>query len=155
MKALSVVSVYIPIILTSRSLIDFALDLMWSDPEEIENWAVSPRGAGWLFGGNVTQEVRWLLFIAGIWDSKYPSIRHLCLSSSTTSISSRSSHVRTSSCRKASSSCSTTSWSLSGARQTTAIGVGTWRRFSQSRRVGSGRLRSLALRRRTSGIRRC
>lgn len=31
---------------------------MWSDPEEIENWAVSPRGAGWLFGGNVTQEVR-------------------------------------------------------------------------------------------------
>lgn len=34
------------------------LDLMWSDPDEIENWAVSPRGAGWLFGGNVTQEVR-------------------------------------------------------------------------------------------------
>jgi len=31
-------------------------DLMWSDPDEIENWAVSPRGAGWLFGGRVTQE---------------------------------------------------------------------------------------------------
>ncbi|CCM02121.1 uncharacterized protein FIBRA_04198 [Fibroporia radiculosa] len=31
-------------------------DLMWSDPDEIENWAISPRGAGWLFGGNVTQE---------------------------------------------------------------------------------------------------
>lgn len=30
---------------------------MWSDPDDIENWAVSPRGAGWLFGGNVTQEV--------------------------------------------------------------------------------------------------
>ena len=29
---------------------------MWSDPDDIENWAVSPRGAGWLFGGNVTQE---------------------------------------------------------------------------------------------------
>lgn len=29
---------------------------MWSDPDEIENWAVSPRGAGWLFGGRVTQE---------------------------------------------------------------------------------------------------
>ena len=33
-------------------------DLMWSDPDDIENWAVSPRGAGWLFGGSVTQEVR-------------------------------------------------------------------------------------------------
>ena len=25
-------------------------DIVWSDPEEIESWAVSPRGAGWLFG---------------------------------------------------------------------------------------------------------
>ncbi|KAK9708648.1 sporulation-induced protein [Basidiobolus ranarum] len=31
-------------------------DLMWSDPEEIDGWAVSPRGAGWLFGGRVTSE---------------------------------------------------------------------------------------------------
>ena len=31
-------------------------DLMWSDPEEIETWAVSPRGAGWLFGSKVTAE---------------------------------------------------------------------------------------------------
>ncbi len=29
---------------------------MWSDPEDISNWAVSPRGAGWLFGGAVTHE---------------------------------------------------------------------------------------------------
>jgi hypothetical protein len=29
---------------------------MWSDPEEIDAWAVSPRGAGWLFGGKVTNE---------------------------------------------------------------------------------------------------
>ena len=33
------------------------LDLMWSDPEEIDNWLVSPRGAGWLFGRKVTLEV--------------------------------------------------------------------------------------------------
>ena len=31
-------------------------DLMWSDPDDIETWAVSPRGAGWLFGAQVTQE---------------------------------------------------------------------------------------------------
>ena len=31
-------------------------DLMWSDPDDIDNWAVSPRGAGWLFGSQVTSE---------------------------------------------------------------------------------------------------
>ena len=31
-------------------------DLMWSDPEEIDTWALSPRGAGWLFGQKVTTE---------------------------------------------------------------------------------------------------
>ncbi|KAJ1939025.1 Protein phosphatase methylesterase 1, partial [Kickxella alabastrina] len=31
-------------------------DLMWSDPEDIDSWAVSPRGAGWLFGARVTEE---------------------------------------------------------------------------------------------------
>jgi len=28
-------------------------DLMWSDPEDIEGWAVSPRGAGYIFGADV------------------------------------------------------------------------------------------------------
>ncbi|KAK4154467.1 Metallo-dependent phosphatase-like protein [Chaetomidium leptoderma] len=31
-------------------------DLVWSDPEEIETWAISPRGAGWLFGHKVATE---------------------------------------------------------------------------------------------------
>ena len=35
-------------------------DLMWSDPEDIETWAVSPRGAGWLFGARVTSEAGFL-----------------------------------------------------------------------------------------------
>ena len=33
-------------------------DLMWSDPEEITGWGLSPRGAGYLFGGDIVQQVR-------------------------------------------------------------------------------------------------
>jgi len=29
---------------------------MWSDPDDIDAWAISPRGAGWLFGAKVTCE---------------------------------------------------------------------------------------------------
>jgi serine/threonine-protein phosphatase 4 catalytic subunit len=32
-------------------------DLLWSDPEDIEGWGVSPRGAGFLFGEDVVR--RW------------------------------------------------------------------------------------------------
>ncbi|ORY25334.1 Metallo-dependent phosphatase-like protein [Naematelia encephala] len=35
-------------------------DLMWSDPDEVEAWAVSPRGAGWLFGRKVTAEFNYV-----------------------------------------------------------------------------------------------
>jgi len=31
-------------------------DLVWSDPEEVDNWSLSPRGAGWLFGPTVTKD---------------------------------------------------------------------------------------------------
>lgn len=30
-------------------------DLMWSDPEDIDGWGLSPRGAGYLFGGDVVE----------------------------------------------------------------------------------------------------
>ena len=42
-------------LLTALSL--FLSDLVWSDPEEISGWAISPRGAGYLFGASVAQEV--------------------------------------------------------------------------------------------------
>jgi serine/threonine-protein phosphatase 4 catalytic subunit len=31
-------------------------DLMWSDPDDIEGWGLSPRGAGYLFGADVVQK---------------------------------------------------------------------------------------------------
>ena len=31
-------------------------DLMWSDPDSIETWVISNRGAGWLFGSKVARE---------------------------------------------------------------------------------------------------
>ncbi|KAG5491850.1 hypothetical protein JIQ42_01759 [Leishmania sp. Namibia] len=31
-------------------------DLVWSDPENVDGWVVSQRGAGFLFGASVTQE---------------------------------------------------------------------------------------------------
>ncbi|WFD40832.1 protein-serine/threonine phosphatase [Malassezia japonica] len=30
-------------------------DLLWSDPDEITGWGISPRGAGFLFGGDVVK----------------------------------------------------------------------------------------------------
>jgi serine/threonine-protein phosphatase 4 catalytic subunit len=29
---------------------------MWSDPDEITGWSVSPRGAGYLFGGDIVEK---------------------------------------------------------------------------------------------------
>lgn len=31
-------------------------DIMWSDPDEISGWQVSPRGAGYLFGGDIVAQ---------------------------------------------------------------------------------------------------
>lgn len=31
-------------------------DLLWSDPDEIEGWGLSPRGAGFLFGADIVRQ---------------------------------------------------------------------------------------------------
>jgi len=31
-------------------------DLMWSDPEDTTGWGISPRGAGYIFGGDIVQQ---------------------------------------------------------------------------------------------------
>lgn len=31
-------------------------DLLWSDPEDIDGWGLSPRGAGYLFGGPIVSK---------------------------------------------------------------------------------------------------
>jgi hypothetical protein len=33
-------------------------DLVWSDPDDVDTWAISPRGAGYLFGSKVVNAVR-------------------------------------------------------------------------------------------------
>lgn len=55
-------------------------DLMWSDPEEIEEaWGLSPRGAGFLFGAAVAKKVQqenirivcqMLVYMSGYWVKK-------------------------------------------------------------------------------------
>lgn len=37
----------------------YDIDLVWSDPEDIDSglWAISPRGAGYLFGNKIASEV--------------------------------------------------------------------------------------------------
>lgn len=57
MKALSAVSIHRQARHQSPFSFTSMVDLMWSDPDDIDNWAVSPRGAGWLFGGSVVKEV--------------------------------------------------------------------------------------------------
>ncbi|PHJ15759.1 serine threonine-protein phosphatase 4 catalytic subunit, partial [Cystoisospora suis] len=32
-------------------------DLLWSDPEDMQGWGYSPRGAGYLFGGDIVKAV--------------------------------------------------------------------------------------------------
>lgn len=35
-------------------------DLMWSDPDDIESWIISCRGAGWIFGWKTVKEFNYL-----------------------------------------------------------------------------------------------
>ncbi|PWA43959.1 hypothetical protein CTI12_AA530080 [Artemisia annua] len=46
-------------------------DLIRSDPEDIETWAVSPRGEGWLFGSRVTSESLRVPITVYMRDKKY------------------------------------------------------------------------------------
>jgi hypothetical protein len=34
-------------------------DLLWSDPDDVKGWGMSPRGAGYLFGADVVKSFNW------------------------------------------------------------------------------------------------
>lgn len=92
-------------------------DLVWSDPEEVDTWAVSPRGAGWLFGDRVSSEVSKL---SDVVESM------LTFSSSTMSITCSSLLVHTNLSMKDTSTISPHRMlSRCGRRQTTATDVAT------------------------------
>lgn len=109
-------------------------DLVWSDPEDVDTWAISPRGAGWLFGSKVTNEV------LGCSQTKkesftceyYNSNAHILFSLFTLTTSS-SSVVHINWSMKATSLCLTRSWWLCGRHQTTATDVETLRLSWSSR----------------------
>ncbi|THU59224.1 hypothetical protein C4D60_Mb03t22710 [Musa balbisiana] len=51
-------------------------DLLWSDPEDaVDGWGISPRGAGYLFGGNsiVFEKCGWLLHLNALESRGIPS----------------------------------------------------------------------------------
>jgi len=35
-------------------------DLLWSDPEDVSGWGLSPRGAGYLFGGDICKQFNYI-----------------------------------------------------------------------------------------------
>lgn len=37
-------------------IFNLILDLLWSDPDNVESWSLSPRGAGYLFGKKQVNE---------------------------------------------------------------------------------------------------
>jgi serine/threonine-protein phosphatase 2A catalytic subunit len=37
-------------------------DLLWSDPDDRCGWGISPRGAGYTFGQDISEQVRNILF---------------------------------------------------------------------------------------------
>lgn len=65
-------------------------DLVWSDPEDVDTWAISPRGAGWLFGDKVSTEVWMHLILAdgiqanvtSVQSCQWPAIDSACSSAS-------------------------------------------------------------------------
>jgi diadenosine tetraphosphatase ApaH/serine/threonine PP2A family protein phosphatase len=34
-------------------------DLLWSDPDDRCGWGISPRGAGYTFGQDISEQVSW------------------------------------------------------------------------------------------------
>lgn len=132
-------------------------DLVWSDPDpDKEEFAISPRGAGYTFGSTIVSH-----FLERNGMNHILRAHQLCMECVQRRVVSSGAHALTSTYSllcvraEASRSCTTTSSARCGVRQTTAIDAATWLQSLRLGRAGQSISIPSWRRRRTREMDRC